>query len=274
MDVRIRTGAKRLLETMPLLDGLFRRFIWSHRHFPEAEMAFLHSLPPGSVDVAVDVGAAKGGYAWLLDRVSNQVIAFEPGAWHFDYLSGLLFGTNIKLVNAALGACAGEAELYTAGDNEHARHAATLNIRNPVARSSGARVDKVSQTSLDVYLATALAADSRIDIIKIDVEGYENQVLLGAAKTVETHRPLLICEIEERHNPEYIYVFETLRSMGYGCFVFRNQRYEEFSGNRIEDVQRAADLAVRLSAEYNPDENTYINNFVFQHPSSRIKVVK
>jgi FkbM family methyltransferase len=274
MDVRIRTGAKKLLATMPLLDGLFRRFIWSHRHFPEAEMAFLHSLPPHSVDVAVDVGAAMGGYAWLLDRVSNQVIAFEPGAWHFDYLSGLLFATNIKLVNAALGAYTGEAELYTAGEGEHARHAATLNTSNPIAHDSEARVETVTQTSLDGYLATSLAADSRVDIIKVDVEGYENQVILGASKTLETHRPLVICEIEARHNPAYIYVFDTLRSLGYTCFVFRKWRYEEFSANGIEDVQKASDLSIRLSAEYKPGENAYINNFVFQHPSSRIKVVK
>jgi FkbM family methyltransferase len=274
MDVRIRAGAKELLATMPLLDGLFRRFIWSHRHFPEAEMAFLHSLPPRSVDVSVDVGAAKGGYAWLLDRVSNQVIAFEPGAWHFGYLRRLLFGTHIKLVNAAVGAYAGEAELYTPGEDENARHEATLNTSNPVAQHSDARVDKVTQTSLDDYLAGALSPGRRIDIIKIDVEGYENQVVRGALKTLEVHRPFLICEIEARHNPAYAYVFETLRSLGYGCFVFRNRRYEEFSANGIEDLQRPSDLAIRLSAEYQPGENSYLNNFVFQHPSSRIKVVK
>jgi FkbM family methyltransferase len=182
MDVRIRTGAKKLLATMPLLDGLFRRFIWSHRHFPEAEMAFLHSLPPHSVDVAVDVGAAMGGYAWLLDRVSNQVIAFEPGAWHFDYLSGLLFATNIKLVNAALGAYTGEAELYTAGEGEHARHAATLNTSNPIAHDSEARVETVTQTSLDGYLATSLAADSRVDIIKVDPRRLQNSRDSSAAR--------------------------------------------------------------------------------------------
>jgi hypothetical protein len=66
---------KKILSWFPLLDGLFRRFIWSRIHFPEIEMRLLHEIQPGLIDVAVDVGAALGSYSWILNRISKQVYA-------------------------------------------------------------------------------------------------------------------------------------------------------------------------------------------------------
>lgn len=269
-----RAGARELLGRMPLLDGYFRRLVWSRLYFPEAEMALLHSLPRRSADLAIDVGAAMGGYCWLLNRIARQVIAFEPGPWHGAYLRRLLVGTHIELVRAAVGAAAAEVELITPGEDTHARHSATLHAGNPVALAPGAHVERVRQVSIDGYLEQTGLADRSLDILKIDVEGYEYQVLRGAAAALRRHRPLLICEIEARHNGEYRRVFEMLRSLGYDCFIRRQGRYQPFTGNDILSLQSELQLAIRLSSRHRPQDNEYINNFVFQHPASRVKVIR
>jgi FkbM family methyltransferase len=42
--------------------------------------------------------------------------------------------------------------------------------------------------------------ESKISIIKIDVEGYEINVLEGAQKLIQEHRPIIICEVFEKIN--------------------------------------------------------------------------
>lgn len=268
----VRTTIRDLLATQPQVDGLFRRHVWSRVHFPEVEMRFLQSLPATSIDVAIDVGAAHGSYAWILNRKSRQVFSFEPGERHASYLEQSIGGTRIRLVKAAVGNACGFVNMYTPGTDTDALHSATLSASNPVADSLQTEVRQVEQVTLDSYFADKLDQGRTIDLLKVDVEGYELQVFEGAQSLLSRHRPLVFCEIEARHNAAYSRVFELLRAAGYRCFIHREGTFMPFDGNRIEPLQSAHDLRVRLSRDYDPNNNLYINNFVFQHDRSRIKV--
>jgi FkbM family methyltransferase len=272
--MNIRIFGKQLLSGVPLLDGLFRRFVWSRIHFPEIEMQFLNGIPTGRIDIAVDVGAALGSYSWILNRVSKQVYAFEPGRSHNEYLNRVVFGTNISVIHSAVGSVSEQVGMYTPGADTHAFHSATLSKNNPVINTKGTHVDLVDQVTLDAYLAHRLELGRSVDILKVDVEGYELEVFKGALDMLSNHHPLIICEIEARHNANYREVFILLRGLGYDCFIFREGKFELFSRDGIEEFQSTEDLNVRLSYNYNVDTNKYINNFVFQHPQSRIKVSK
>ncbi len=268
----IKLIAKELLSRFPFLDGLFRRFIWSRFHFSEIEMRFLDGLQAGSADVAVDVGAAMGSYSWILNRVSKQVFAFEPGLIHNKYLNNVSFGTGINVIRAAVGSDCSSVNMYTPGLDTDARHSATLSRENPVVNSSGTNVDLVDQITLDSFFSNKLAPGRSIDILKVDVEGYELEVFRGAIGVLSKSHPIIICEIEARHNVGYPKVFKLLRGLGYNCYIDRAGIFESFVGERIEDLQLEGDLAIRLGTSYDPKSNKYINNFVFQHPESRVKV--
>jgi FkbM family methyltransferase len=270
----LRIFGRQLLAQFPLLDGCFRRFVWSRIHFAEAEMRFLNALPAGSIDVALDVGAAMGEYSWILSRVARQVIAFEPGASHHEYLSRLLLGTNISLVRAAAGAAPGRVALYTPGSDSNARHSATTSQDNPVISQPHTSIDQVEQITLDAFVGERLEMGRTVDLLKIDVEGSELNVLEGALELLAAHHPLTICEIEARHNPDYAEVLRLLRGLGYATYFFRAHAVEPFDGESIEHLQRPEDLRFRTGQEADPDRNRYINNFVFQHPQSRLKVTE
>lgn len=270
----IKQIIKGFLSKFPVVDGVFRRLVWSRIHFPEVEMRFINSLPRGSVDVSIDVGAALGAYAWILNRVSNCVYAFEPGRVHYGYLRNVNYLTNISLIRAAVGSVAGDVNLYTPGTDTNARHSATVSEHNPIIDVNAAYVDRVSQVKLDEFLSSALPANRSVDILKVDVEGYELEVFIGAEKTLNTFHPLIICEIEARHNSEYAKVFELLCTLGYESYIYRDGQYQLYDGKNIEELQSASDLDARLQGNYDPASNKYINNFVFQHKLSKIKVFK
>lgn len=268
----IKTIGRELLSKFPLLDGIFRRFVWSRVYFPENEMRVLSNLNAGSIDVAVDVGAAMGSYSWILNRVSKKVYAFEPGHLHNKYLNRINLFTNIHVLPMAVGSIDDRVSLYTPGSDSNALHSATVSQGNPVVNLSETSVDHVNQVALDTFLNEKLTPGRSVDLLKVDVEGYELDVFRGSIGMLSEHHPLIICEIEARHNPNYPEVFSLLRGLGYACYVYRGGGFEMFSETYIEEYQQEGDLKVRLSENYDPGSNRYINNFVFQHPQSRIKV--
>ncbi len=67
---------------------------------------------------------------------------------------------------------------------------------------------------------------TRLDFLKIDVEGAELHVLEGGAKAIEAFRPAILVEIEERHLSRYRLstqaVVDWLCARGYTMHSWRN----------------------------------------------------
>lgn len=258
----IRAAGARLLARFPAADGVFRRVVLSRFEFPEPEMKFVNALPSKSLDIAVDVGAARGAYSWILSRKSRQVFAFEPGEHHSQYLESTIGKSNIRLVRAAVGSLPTEARLYTPGSSEQAPYLATLSQTNPLVGRTDVRVRVVQQVTLDSFFADKLQDGQQVDFLKIDVEGYELEVLKGAERMIERQHPLIICEIEKRHNPDCGKVFQLLRAAGYTSYILQDNRLRRFEADTIDDLQTEGSLTSR-----------YVNNFVFQHEQSRVRLM-
>jgi FkbM family methyltransferase len=138
------------------------------------ELDFLRAHTP-SGGVFVDVGANVGTYAMVLARhvgQSGTVIAIEP---HPLTQARLAFNnaasgfTQVILVAAAAGSCDGELMIETDGGNLGASHIVTGEPKGNAIKVPSLRLQRI--------LGEALV--SRIDALKIDVEGYEDRVLTG-----------------------------------------------------------------------------------------------
>ena len=265
----IRQAMRRLLAKNPTADGFFRRLVWSRVHFPEHELRTLHALPKGYFDVAVDVGAALGSYTWVLNRKARRVIAFEPGAKHHAHIRAALLGSHVTLTRAAVGKTSGTAELFTPEQTNDGRHMATLSVFNPVTQTPKVVRESVDVISLDIFLETHLENDARVDLRKIDVEGFECAVLAGAKGRIAKDHPVIIAEVEARHNPDYRRFFSNLSNMGYACLAWRSDQYSSITPEEV-GAQHAPDHFNHSGDHYAGD---YINNFIFQHPQSAAKVV-
>lgn len=141
------------------------------------ELDFLRAHTPVG-GTFVDVGANVGTYAMVLARhvgAKGKVIAIEP---HPVTHARLAFNNaasgfiQTRLVAAAAGPADGELMIETDGDNLGASHI--------VSGDASGKAIKVASLRLQRILDEA--AVSRVDALKIDVEGFEDRVLTGFFK--------------------------------------------------------------------------------------------
>lgn len=159
---------------------------------------------------AVDIGAHVGFWSMHLSSRFQSVQAFEPVAEHracFEINAG---GPGVTLHACALGKAPGMVAMAI-----------------PPGSSGGTHV----AGSGDVPMNRLDAFDLRdVDFIKIDCEGYELDVLLGAAATIERCKPCVIVEQKPHKIRDFGYTrpeaVEFLESLG-------AVRRQELSGDYI-----------------------------------------
>jgi FkbM family methyltransferase len=137
------------------------------------ELDFLRAHTPVG-GVFVDVGANVGTYALALARdvgETGKVIAIEPHPVTHARLSfncaasGL---SQVRLVAAAAGPSDGELMIETDGDNLGASHIVSGDASDKAIRVPSLRLLRILEE----------ASAAHVDALKIDVEGYEDRVLM------------------------------------------------------------------------------------------------
>lgn len=160
----------------------------------EAELRVLADIVPAG-RTAVDVGANKGVYARVLAGLASHVHAFEPNPKVFRWLERAL-PDNVTPHQAALSDFEGEVDLYLPQRGRRlSGSGGSLNPRKAEAKHG---IVRVSARTLDS------CGLGDVGFIKIDVEGAEAQVLGGARSTIESCKPVLQIELEERHTGQAI----------------------------------------------------------------------
>lgn len=195
---------------VPIKSELANCLIVSGYYEPN-EMLFLKKyLRKGMV--FIDIGSHVGLYTSFASRLvgkHGKVIAFEPSSREYKILKENTKSDKdtVKTFKLAIGDKIGIDTLKLA-DEIHTGH---NTLGNFIYSSTKAiREEEVKVMPLD-----ALSKNwPKIDAIKIDVEGYENKVLMGAQETIRKFRPLIIIEISSEStakllakNKYYLYAF-------------------------------------------------------------------
>jgi FkbM family methyltransferase len=160
-------------------------------------------------DVFYDVGANIGFFALAGARhvgPSGAAYAFEPvpeNAAAIRASAELNALANLEVIERAVGRAAGRDRLLLVEDlswshlERQGRHPRTLDT-----------------VEVEVVAIDDLVADGRLrppQLVKIDVEGTEIEVLAGMRKTIEQHRPAIVCELHETGGA----FVETMEALGY-----------------------------------------------------------
>lgn len=212
----------------------------------EPEFLFLSDYLKG-VRLGIDVGANRGIYTYLLSKVSEEVISFEPQGAFAEVISGYHL-KNVRVLNCALSNTDGISTLkIPVSGGRRADGLAHLTTSSELHDSSD--YESVKTSTLDSYHLAG------VDFIKIDVEGFEYQVLSGSLETIASCLPFIMVEIEERHTPGNIQkIYDMLTEYSYECFYVKNGTLEKLSQHEI----------VLLSRQDNLLDSKKIINFIFK----------
>jgi FkbM family methyltransferase len=155
---------------------------------PELPMIDFIRILVGRGRTFVDIGAHIGFYTMGIAPYFDRVVAFEPSRFQYGWLKrnqSLNAYSHVVCEHVALGDTAGTATLnvlsYDGG----------LNTLAPEVAST--------LTILGQYDVPVEVLDDRgmtdVDLLKIDVEGFEIQVLGGAVRTINASRPVILIEV-------------------------------------------------------------------------------
>jgi len=141
--------------------------------------------------VVLDIGANIGCTSIFFGARARRVIAFEPSPSTFEFLRrnvARAAAGSIDVHNHALGAQAGPSQLTFAPTNRAGGF-----VSERTATSAGHVTEPISILRLDDVVRD-LSVEA-VDLIKIDVEGFEQSVLEGGRETLGRFRPTVALEL-------------------------------------------------------------------------------
>jgi FkbM family methyltransferase len=223
-------------------------FLGSHDYEPYESKLVMGLLRPG--DVAVDVGAMIGYYTVIFAKHVEQhgrVYAFEPDPENFALLESNVamngYG-HVRCASVLVGAEAGRGRLWRAPSNRGDHHAF------PGADGDRESID-VDVVRLDDAVTEA------VDLVKIDVQGYEAFVLAGMRGLIERSPELAMLV-------EFCPALLILAGTDPAAFL-GELRSHGFSLYEVDDEARtvrgvdAAELLARVRPEFGDASEGYTN---------------
>ncbi len=154
--------------------------------------------------VCVQAGGNCGVWPRVLAPLFTQVVTFEPDRRNFLALKeNVAEFANVHPFNMALGAEAGHVDMFTP-DHETDNCGALQVDPKPMGQI---RMDTIDS----MYL-------SAVDMIYLDIEGFEIPALQGARRTIEQDRPLVVIEdkgLSERYGHKQGDADKVMATYGY-----------------------------------------------------------
>lgn len=174
---------------------------------------------------ALDVGANIGNHSLYFSQIYSQVKCFEPNPKVFSLLSINIQGASgISALNIGLGA----AECVMTLKLDRKNIGASRIVRGASDDFHAVEINVKKLDEVDI-------GTTPIALIKLDVEGFERDVLLGAESTITKHKPIILFEqsadeICDGSSP----TMDLLKSYNYKFFAV--ERKFTFSSVRIPNL--------------------------------------
>jgi FkbM family methyltransferase len=201
----------------------------------------------------VDVGANIGIFACLgASRLpaGGRLTAFEPVPSNLELLQRNLaqngVSERVTLEPVAVGEAAGETVIHLAA--ESGNHSLAAQVTGDRGASLPVRV-----TTLDEHFA----GDPSVDLLKIDVEGFDGYVLRGAARLIREQQPTLLVEFVPTH----------LRKAGFPAEEFLDTVFDSYPNVfLIDEPRRRLDRRSRDELATYRDKEVNLNLVAVANP--------
>jgi FkbM family methyltransferase len=163
--------------------------------------------------VVIDVGANLGFTALLFAKhvgPGGKIFAFEPSPPVYAKLLEVVEKNqlpNVRCFNLGCGVAPGRETLLVPASSGNAT----------IRRSGVHPADTCREISieLDTLDNVILPLASRVDFLKIDTEGFEDQVLSGAEQVIARYRPIVYIELSLEYGDSSARAIAWLKARGY-----------------------------------------------------------
>ena len=217
---------------------------YKYAKYRSPELSLISNLVKNTQN-SIDIGANLGLFTFFMSRASKHVFAFEPNPYPLENLKGLV-DSNVTVLPIALGNNDGPVEIKI----PHHRKGWSSNGASLASKEiNDGKIINIQCRKLD-----SLNIEN-IGLIKIDVEGFEIEVIRGAKDTILKNKPVMIIENEIVHTKDTNELFTIMNEFGYDKYICNPIGKLEKIGNfSVEENQK--------NAIRNLDIN-YIQNFIF-----------
>ena len=232
MESKLNFVVKVILKKIRLWDAIMYSNLYQKYKYPkkfkkqkeeEKFYKFFLKSHPAKNDLIFDVGANIGSKSKIFSKLAKNIIAFEPSPKLFSFLQTKFRNTNVKVYNYALGTNVSKSFLYIVEENEAYNSLKKKHIITTVSSRGIATLDSVKKEKIKIEkLENFITKFGIPKYIKIDVEGYEYEVLKG----METVVPLLSFEV---NLPEFLN--ESLKAIAYLQNISSNKYLFNFSSS-------------------------------------------
>ena len=192
----------------------------------EKDFEALAQLPRTGNNLFLDIGSNRGEavQSILMRRPDARIIGFEPNSHLIKKVRKIYENDpRVKFLNFGLGQEAGTFSLYIPFYNNY-MFDGLASLKETNARG-WLRNRLYGYEEKKLTIAKALCEVKKLDdlnlrpyFVKIDVQGFEYEVLLGAQKTIAESSPILLIETPGKRELEF------LLANRYGAFVYNNSR--------------------------------------------------
>lgn len=187
-----------------LSDTRFESFITL---FAEYEKHVWEYFKPAKGDVFIDVGAHVGKYTLQVARIVEDdglVIAIEPHPENYQaLLKGIQLNGFKNIIALNVAAWNKECKIKLFIHDAAVHHSTKIDLGLGQIEVQARTIDQVID-ELDV---------KRVNWVKIDVEGAEVEVLRGLKKTLASHNPRLIIEVQRKNLKNVLKFMENYKYM-------------------------------------------------------------
>lgn len=246
-------------------DRYIGRSIQEYGEFSELEADIFRQIVKEG-DSVIEVGANIGTHTLVLSNLckdSGKVIAFEPQRVVYQTLCAniaLNSKTNVFAYQQALSDKNGYLNIPILDYK-------TTNNFGGISLQQIKEGEKVKQYRLDDFLDEYELIDG-LKLIKIDVEGMEKSVLVGAKETIKRYKPILYLENDRQENSKELITY--ISNLGYKLYwhlpkLYNKNNYKANKNNIFNNLVSVNMLCIHKEQNLSASNFTEVTDFDF-HP--------
>jgi len=213
---------------------------WQDRFCKFTAVVFL----PGKRRICIDGGANLGQTSVGFSPYFNEVISFEPNPYAFECIQPNLDKYEVKNVTAHMVGLGDKSETKSfkyvqnsSGISRFEVHGETGGRYSVDPRFTPTQIPDLEIQTLDSYNFM------EVDLIKLDVEGYELLAIIGGKDTILYNRPTIVLEVAKSHIELGEKIHRVLKNWGY---VFMHQKRQDQFFVHEEKVPEVINKILRM----------------------------